>query len=568
MRRDGAGLSAGLEQRMLPHIRIGITGHREAQFAGIDPDQLQARLDDVLATLAGALGDGARIEIITLLAKGADSMAAASAQARGWTVEAVLPFAARDYALDFAPGVDRDRFMADLVSARHVFALDGDRGNAPVAYERAGRVMLAQSDLLVALWDGSPANGPGGTGQIVAEAVALGIPVVHLDCDPARPARLLWPGLHPHDLGEAELACVASAGLDRLGEVLAALPGVLPDEAAALQPLWAHWALLATPYRLLLAVTRARVAAEALPEPAAAILPEDFAAADRAASEAAALFRGAFVANFALAAGAVLVSLSGLVLPLAVKPLLLAGELGLIGAILALTHFGRRWGWHRRWIEQRQLAERLRCLRPCAQLGDLGLRSHGAGTAPGVQAQVAQAARAIGLPDAQVDRAWCEAVRDALVALAASQQAYFTREAATMHRLEHRLHRAGSWLFLATAVVCIGFLGLEAAIGLGLASLPEADLHHVAVWVTIATAACPALGAAIYGIRMQGDFAGVAERSHAMEVHLAGLRAAMADEEPRFDRLLARSRRLTALLTEDLDNWTHAYEARPLVLPG
>lgn len=206
------------------------------------------------------------------------------------------------------------------------------------------------------------------------------------------------------------------------------MPLVLPDEAAALRPRWAHWALL-------------------------------------------------------------------------------AGELGLIGAILALTHFGRRWGWHRRWIEQRQLAERLRCLRPCAQLGDLGLRRHGAGTAPGVQAQVAQAARAIGLPDAQVDRAWCEAVRDALVALAGGQQAYFTREAATMHRLEHRLHRAGSWLFLATAVVCIGFLGLEAAIGLGLASLPEADLHHVAVWVTIATAACPALGAAIYGIRMQGDFA-------------------------------------------------------------
>ena len=41
---------------------------------------------------------------------------------------------------------------------------------------------------------------------------------------------------------------------------------------------------------------------------------------------------------------------------------------------------------------------------------------------------------------------------------------------------------------------------------------------------TIISAALPAIGAAIYGIRMQGDFAGIAERNHALAEQLATMR--------------------------------------------
>ena len=49
------------------------------------------------------------------------------------------------------------------------------------AYEAAGFVMLANIDLLIAIWDGEDAAGVGGTAQIVSRAIADGIPVIRLD---------------------------------------------------------------------------------------------------------------------------------------------------------------------------------------------------------------------------------------------------------------------------------------------------------------------------------------------------------------------------------------------------
>jgi alpha-D-ribose 1-methylphosphonate 5-triphosphate synthase subunit PhnL len=51
------------------------------------------------------------------------------------------------------------------------------------AYEHAGRMMLAKSDVLLALWDGQPSGGQGGTAQMVTEARELAIPVdiIHVE---------------------------------------------------------------------------------------------------------------------------------------------------------------------------------------------------------------------------------------------------------------------------------------------------------------------------------------------------------------------------------------------------
>ena len=560
------------------HIRIGVTGHRPARLEGVDPEVLEARIGALFDAIAAALGAEARIDVVTCLAEGADSLAASCAMARGWSHEAVIPFPAAVYAEDFPAGPGRTRFEAQLAAAGRVFALDcaleSDEART-IAYERAGRVVLAQCDVLVAVWDSGPVRGRGGTSQIVAEAVAADIPVLHLDPHHPGTGVILWSGLNAHDLGEESAETVARAPIDRLGEVLAALPGLdvtmPPIAEAPLRPRMAR--LLGWPYTALLGVTRARAPRAPSPAPspspiAEGEMAERFTLADRQASEAAGVFRGAYVANFVLAALAVLISLSGLVLPLALKPVLLASELAIIASILAITHFGNRLNWHRRWIEQRQLAERLRCLAIATRLGNLDLRRHGRGASPAVQAEACILARRIGLPDRIADKAWLNAVRADLLAMLADQQGYFAREAATMHRLDHRLHRAGTFLFACTALVCIGFLGLEAALGLGGIHWPEDELHHAALIVTIATAAFPTLGAAIYGIRMQGDFAGVAERGEAMEAQLGALHAAVSSDPAEFDTLLTRTRRAGALLAEDLDRWTHAYHARPLVLPG
>ncbi|MEI9967291.1 MAG: hypothetical protein WDM87_01165 [Terracidiphilus sp.] len=51
---------------------------------------------------------------------------------------------------------------------------------ADVAYERVGRLVLEQSDFLIAIWNGEPAAGRGGTAQIVEEALEQNIPVIWL----------------------------------------------------------------------------------------------------------------------------------------------------------------------------------------------------------------------------------------------------------------------------------------------------------------------------------------------------------------------------------------------------
>lgn len=82
------------------------------------------------------------------------------------------------------------------------------------------------------------------------------------------------------------------------------------------------------------------------------------------------------------------------------------------------------------------------------------------------------------------------------------------------------------------------------------------------------TAGLPALGAAIYGIRMQGEFATVGERARASLLQLRSLRQTVDTDELSFDLLQRRIAHLAALLTIDIASWRRTYHARPLALPG
>jgi hypothetical protein len=68
-----------------------------------------------------------RMHLVTPLAEGADQLAARVALARGWAIEALLPFARDAYVQDFAEGAPRDGFNALLASARSVLELAGER---------------------------------------------------------------------------------------------------------------------------------------------------------------------------------------------------------------------------------------------------------------------------------------------------------------------------------------------------------------------------------------------------------------------------------------------------------
>ncbi len=568
-------------------LTIGVTGHRPSRLVGVDLADLAARVGGALAAVAAA-APGRRLRLVSNLAEGADSIAFDQATALGWPVDVVLPFAPARNAREFPNPDARAALDARLASTRAVMALavDEDGGEAPeLAYERAGRVMLAQSDVLLAVWDGAPARGRGGAAQIIEEAVGQGIPVIHVPVGEGDAVpRLLWDRLDDLYLGQSQLGSVPTGGLDRLPDMVAHLvageaDGTLPTVDPRRRP------TLAVAYALLLQlvgvrrlrradVWRVRVdpASVALIAPAVAgdpasgfrsrlgdIVTTDHAIADAVATEAARRFRSAYVSNFVLAATAVLIALAGLVLPAWAKPALICGELATIATILVVTRMGNRSGWHRRWLDARRVAEQLRCLAIAAQLGDLHLRRD---LHPAARA----VARRLGTPPVVVDPAYLEQVHTDLLRLIDGQIAYLDGDAHRMHRLEHRLHRFGVLLFGLTAAVCLMFLVVELA-AVAIPALHDA-VEPITIWGTICSAALPAIGAAIYGIRMQGDFAGTAERDEELAEQLRRVRAVSGAATTSYDALRHRIDQVANLLTQDLSNWLQTYSSRPLALPG
>ncbi|SOB79118.1 hypothetical protein SAMN06297144_0385 [Sphingomonas guangdongensis] len=568
-------------------IAVGVTGHRPPRLAEVDMADLRARIDEVMAALAAA-SPTSRFRLIGSLAEGTDMVAADAAFARGWQVDTVLPFARADYAADFGDAAAAG-LHTRLDRSTNVLELPGRRdepGGEAAAYERAGRVVLTQCDILLAVWDGDPPRGRGGAAQIVAEAVSHAIPVLILSPDRSRPPVLLWSGLNEHDSGPEAVDTVARGSLADLPQLLTRLDGMAVNGGKVRGRKATRTAppLFAVAYPLLLALTGVRrfrladlrrprpagrvpatVTAEAMPARIDAQLWPRFDAADCEASLAAQLFRSAFVSSFALAALAVTLALLGLVVPVAVKPLLAAGEFASIAMILVITSWGSRAGWHGRWLQQRTLAEQLRCLAVSASLGDLFLRGAQAHDADDAGRERRRIARRLGLPSARIDAAYLAEAHLSLAALLNDQIGYVEREAGRMRRLEHRLHRLGAALFATTALVCAGVLGIEVV--WTFSHEPGAE-HSLPLGVTVLSAALPAIGAAIYGIRMQGDFAGAAERNGALAKQLAELRRVVADESPGFDGLRRLIRRTAELLTADVSQWVRATRARPLSLPG
>ncbi len=575
-----------------PAIAVGVTGHR---LERLDPADI-AFIRDVAASVmseivAAAKGTAEQLSfrLVTGLADGADSIVADLAISKGWAVDAVLAFPREDFARDFAEGAERDALECRIETAHSIFELPGARTDAGsgIAYERVGHTVLAQCDILLAIWDNAPARGRGGAAQIVADAVLLNIPVIQIDPVGKGTPILLWDGLDEHDLGAQTVDTVARGGIDQLPALMRHVVE-LPDDPLEVanfklyESKRRHRSWLAIAYPMLLLVTGtyrrrpsikidARSTAE-LPDAFAPntqkMLSERFARADMSASHFARMFRSGYVTNFSFAALAVVLSLLGLALPSSFKLILITLELSTIAVILFTTRAGNKSGWHRRWLDNRQLAERLRCLAVSAQLGELTLRGSTNSGKTWVDWYARRTAREVGLPTAYAGTAYLTRVRNELLALVDEQITYLGGEGKRMHRLEHRLHGVGTLLFATTALICVALLAFKGMSQLvpheGLIELP----HPMLIAATILSAALPAIGAAIYGIRMQGDFAGTAERCETLGHHLVILRKAIDADDLSFDTLQRRVKRATDLLTEDLANWLATYHARPLTLPG
>lgn len=591
-------------------LRIGVTGHRiGAKFTDAQAQAVRSTIDKLLADIATVAQQTAARErwafadatpalsTISALAEGSDRLVAEAGLARNFPLNVILPFGRSVYRNDFEGEDSRKTFDALLARAHSVFELDGNRQTAERAYEAAGLLMLANADIVIAIWDQLPADGIGGTAMIVEHAVAEGVPVVLIDPRAPGDVSVLW---------RADLALpTARAGIEDVPR--RALASLLPsmiaimlsppegDERRGLETLLAEKARrwnFALAYPLLLFLLgvrvlrwsdlrvpdhrndgavrwRAYLGADArnmrLSQVVSETLLHAYSFVDHLSIRYAQIYRSVYVFSYVATASAVLLALASLVAPQVAKPALLLAEVILIFAILVFIGQGARKQWHRRWLEYRRLAEVLRHLRLLALMGAAARLDRPGNRSSKANGWISWYARAIEreipLPSLAVDQSYLAAVRDAVrEAELKSQIEYNRRNAVAMERTSERLHAAGTFLFWTTFVLCVADLALYL--------MAPGIAHAYKEWAVVLTALLPTVGAALNAIRAQGDFHSVAERSRETASSLETLDAALAQEPLDFARLSDRVEKSADLLMADVMEWHVLFRTLPLSLPS
>jgi len=171
---------------------VGVTGHRADVLPEGSVPVLRERVRDVLQRIeesGRALFDAERnyfaafqpkLRFVSPVADGADQIAAEVALELGWELQAILPFERSAYRASLASEAARDRFDDLLARTDCLLELPGDPDHGLDAYVMTGRATVAHCDILIAIWDGRPPRGRGGTGEVVQLALTRGTAIVHV----------------------------------------------------------------------------------------------------------------------------------------------------------------------------------------------------------------------------------------------------------------------------------------------------------------------------------------------------------------------------------------------------
>jgi hypothetical protein len=173
-------------------LRVGVTGHRANKLGSATAGRLRPAVRAALERLKALLdqvrrqrGDAARatLRVVSPLAEGADRLVAAEGLTLGAELLAPLPFPRLTYRRDFVDPASLAEFDALALRAATMVELDGcydTEETQKVAYAAVGAFVVDESDVVIALWDGEPSGGFGGTAEIVARARRNGRPVLWL----------------------------------------------------------------------------------------------------------------------------------------------------------------------------------------------------------------------------------------------------------------------------------------------------------------------------------------------------------------------------------------------------
>jgi hypothetical protein len=185
-------------------IWMGVTGHRPAGLADADETALRARVRAVI----DGLGQGSRLGLISPLAEGADRLVAEEVLRAGGLLRCLFPFDVALYRQDFDGPGSTAAFEALAARAIETRTLASDVSTPELrtaAYEAVGQAVVDRASVVLAIWDGEPAQGRGGTGEIVDFALDHGVPTVWIEAAAPHVAHYrvsragVWVEVHPAD---------------------------------------------------------------------------------------------------------------------------------------------------------------------------------------------------------------------------------------------------------------------------------------------------------------------------------------------------------------------------------
>ncbi len=637
-------------------ITLGISGHRETNAAfranrALIVDALAQIFDIVDRVTAAQAMPTAPTRLISPLAQGTDLIAAQAALDRKWELTAPMPFglelnvllnacphdAAQTLALlEGRPGdaavhraiddmravagaacrlemaeqdaalrallIDTLRNPDDAAAAQHFAALSSDRAAA------AARLVVEQSDLLIAVWDGRTAGALGGTRHTMATALALGVPVLWVDA--AAPGA--WSLLRLPEEVTATSRTRETMTADGLHTLLTEMIGSAQRLNALSTSAFESEALRTRSSRVLHAyrwiengfagkhrAPRAKPAAgagaasakagdplvttmRALPGLAADFADRveqgviaRFAWADAISTSLADAYRGGMVLNFLLSALAIIGGVAYLPLTdAAIKWPFALFEFVLLIVIVAITWVGGRRHWHRRWFQTRRVTEYLRHASSLLLLG--------VGRSPGRWPQGKDSAwpeayaRAvlsdIGMPQLVITQAYLRAiVSDILGSHVADQARYHCAKAARLTHVHHSLDRLSERAFQLAIVSVAFYLLIEVGDSMHLMAFEMA--HKTSKLFTFLGVAFPAIGGAVAGIRYFGDFERFAAISKVAAEKLAiiGDRIEHLLAEPAGDLRFAQVAELAAAVDDiiigEIESWQAVFATKAITVP-
>lgn len=174
-------------------MKVAISGHRDLSLYNLD--SLHALILDSLITLEKNNPKTKEFTLLSPLAAGADILVsdiALNFSSQKWLLEVPLPYDVVKYRSRLINGLSNinsnkilENFDRLILNAKELKTLSSIKNqnieDFSQYYENLGKYLVDNCDILITIWNGKPANGKGGTGDVVQMAKEADKPIIWIN---------------------------------------------------------------------------------------------------------------------------------------------------------------------------------------------------------------------------------------------------------------------------------------------------------------------------------------------------------------------------------------------------